>query len=364
MPGKRWGRWQLEGDHLVYCPSPGAVDPGYELDTSRLDGVVTIHECVEHLLEKNWVQPDDVTNLVEACESILRYRFMDEHHLSIPQAMSWLEYQAALADEWPAFLQTADPQSEAAFQRFLEQHPILLPGPFGTTRGMYHGPIHRAVYTQPELPGFRAKRPDFLLFEQDSGTVYAVLVEIEAPGKPWCTSRGSPSALLTQAIDQLRDWKAWFSKPTNVLAFQELYGISNEIGDRRFVQHYVLIYGRREEANRLRSFIAKRHDLASTDEFFMTYDRLRPAGSAEITVKLDRSGPDTRLRVVSLPPTFKLDRDDARWFTSLIGCEEAIRSIPFVSEPRKAALLERLLIAREYVQRSVQRRDSPHSRWL
>jgi hypothetical protein len=89
--------------------------------------------------------------------------------------------------------------------------------------------------------------------------------------------------LFTKAIDQLRDWKSWFSKPTNVLAFQDLYGLREET--RRFVQHYVLVYGRRDEANRLASFATKRHDLAGSDEFLMTYDRLNPTGSADLTVK-------------------------------------------------------------------------------
>jgi hypothetical protein len=228
---------------------------------------------------------------------------------------------------------------------------------------MYHGPIYGAVYSQPELPGFRAKRPDFLLFEQDSATVYAILIEIEAPQKPWCTSRGIPSAALTQAIDQLREWKAWFSNPTNVLAFQDLYGIKDEVDIRRFVQHYVLIYGRREEANRLSSFTAKRHDLGSSDEFLMTYDRLNPTGSAQVTVRLDRSGPDTRLRAVGLPPTFKLNRENAPWFTSLLGGDAAIRKIPFISEARKSILLERLVMAEAYVERRGYHFSDPWSKW-
>lgn len=361
MSGERWGRWQLDGIHLVYRPEEGSVDPGYEIDTSRLNGTARIEEYVEHLREKSWIRPGDLSNLSEACELIMRARLLDEHRLAVPQAMGWDEYRSTLINEWTNFLNSADPRDEAAFQAFLEQHPSLLPGPYGTVHGRYHGPMLGVVYAQPELPGFRAKRPDFLLFEQDSATVYAILIEIEAPSKPWCTNQGTPSALFTKAIDQLRDWKSWFSKPTNVLAFQDLYGLREET--RRFVQHYVLVYGRRDEANRLASFATKRHDLAGSEEFLMTYDRLNPTGSADLTVKLDRSGPDTKLRVVSIPPTFTLNQRNAKWFTSLLGIEEAIQKIPFVSEARKSFLLERARIAESYVQRRGRHTENLWSTW-
>ena len=44
---------------------------------------------------------------------------------------------------------------------------------------------------------------------RDSVAVYVVLIEIEAPAKPWATVRGQRSSKLTQAESQIKDWKVW-----------------------------------------------------------------------------------------------------------------------------------------------------------
>jgi Domain of unknown function (DUF4263) len=348
----RWGRWLLDGDYLVYRPDGGEPDPGYELHISELESVERVKEWVEHLRMKNWVSPQDISDFSKACASIMKEHLVNERNLDVPQPMSWDEYRERLEAEWNNFLSEADPTDEAVFQQFLEQHPMLLPGPYGTPYGRYHGPLFRAAFTQPELPGFRAKKPDFLLFEQDSARIYAVLIEIEAPAKPWSNKDGTPSSKLTKAIDQIRSWKAWFQEPHNLSAFQQLYNIGPDLlTSRRLVQHYVLIYGRRGEATSIASFGKKRADLNNTDEFSMTYDRLQPNGSAYFTLKLDRSGPDTKLRVISVPPTLTIEKENATWFSSLLGREEAIRNHPFISDARKAFLLERLRIAEAHAQK-------------
>jgi hypothetical protein len=116
MSGEQWGRWQLDGIHLIYRPEEGLVDPGYEIDTSRLNGTARIEEYVEHLREKSWIRPEDLSNLAEACELIMRSRLLDEHCLAVPQAMGWDEYRSTLINEWTNFLNSADPRNEAAFQ--------------------------------------------------------------------------------------------------------------------------------------------------------------------------------------------------------------------------------------------------------
>ena len=348
----RWGRWIIDEGFLVYRSDGGDPDPAYMLHTSELESSERVQEWVEHLSAKSWIKSGDLSDFAEACTSIMKERLVDERNLDVPQPMSWFEYQDRLRAEWDRFLAEADPTDEAVFQKFLEQHPSLLPGPYGTPYGRYHGPLFDAVFTQPELPGFRAKRPDFLLFEQDSATIYAILIEIEAPAKQWANNDGTPSAKLTKAIDQIRSWKAWFRQPHNLAAFKELYNIGQDyFGPRRFVQHYVLVYGRREEATRISSFAEKRADLGHSDEFLMTYDRLQPNGSAELTLRFDRSGPDTKLRVISVSPTFILDRSNSAWFSSLLGREEAIKNHPFTTDARKEFLLERVRFAEAYTRK-------------
>jgi len=353
----RWGRWSLDGEHLVYCPEPGEANPCYEIHVSEVQRPEDVERWIQHLRAKYWVQADDLIAFREAGSFLVRAhitdeRLLDENTLPVPQAMSWDEYRRLLEQMWERFLAETDPTDEGAFQRFFEQHPGLLPGPHGTTHGAYHGPLHGFIYTQPELPGIRTKRPDFLVLEQDSATIYAVLIEIEAPAKPWATRRGVPSATLTQAIDQLRDWQAWFQEPQNLITFQRLYDIGpDELSGRKLVQHYTLVYGRREEATRIESFASKRHDLAGSYQFLMTYDRLKPNPTSDLTVRLDRSGPDTVLRLVSVPPTFVLNKEEALRFSMLSGREEAIRSNPLLTEARKDFLIERIRIADRYAER-------------
>jgi hypothetical protein len=365
--GANWGRWSLEGTFLVYHADDRTPDPAYELDTSHLESTQQVEHWIEHLRTKSWIHVEDLNDLATACADIIKERLVDEAHTPGPEAMSELEYQEAVAAEWARLLATADPRDEPIFQRFLEQHPILLPGPYGTTHGRYHGVLFNTVFTQPELPGFRAKRPDFLLFDQDSGRTFAVLIEIEAPGKKWATKKGTPTADLTRGIDQLRDWKMWFSEPGNVLAFRELYKLDPEQFDtRRLVQHYVLIYGRREEVTYIESFARKRHSYMGADEFLMTYDRLEPNGSAHLTVNLDRSGVDTKLRLVSVTPTFRLERKNAEAFSMFSGREEAIQNQSLLSEERKQFLLERMKFADRYAEKMRRLRQSqahPISLW-
>ncbi len=360
---RQWGRWLLDGGYLVYLHDPGQLAPEYEIDLSRVKDQEDVERLVDHMASKKWVRPDDLTTLREACATALKARLAeervrfaeacaslaDERSLPVPQAMGWDEYGKILKDLWQRFLVEADSSDEAAFHRFLEHHPGLVPGPYGTPRFRWHGPLRGIVFTHPELPGIRSKRPDFLVLEQDSGNVYAVLVEIEAPGKPWATRAGVPSAPLTQAMDQIRSWKAWFSEPHNVLAFERLYDIGpEELRGRRLVQHYVLVFGRRDEATRIESFAKKRHHLQGPNEFLMTYDRLEPHPSDDLTVTLDRSGPDTKLRLVSVPPTYVLRERDAALASSLVGREEAIRGSTLISDARKEFLLERFRYADKY----------------
>jgi hypothetical protein len=54
--------------------------------------------------------------------------------------------------------------------------------------------------------------------QRPSALVQPVLIEIESPGKRWLAGKGKaarPSADFTQALNQLRQWEEWLSKPAN-----------------------------------------------------------------------------------------------------------------------------------------------------
>jgi hypothetical protein len=205
--------------------------------------------------------------------------------------------------------------------------------------------MHWVLISQPELTGLKAKRPDFMWISKNSLEVFVDLVEIEAPSKPWQTKDGRPSAKLTQAIDQLHDWKSWFSDERNVLRFKADYRIEEHtLYTRAFSQQYTLIYGREQEATSTEAFAKKRVSYDSGDQTVMSYDRLKPDPTmmCHPTVRLDRSGPDLKMRMLHIPATFKLGPNVARDWARLTQREEAIQKNPWLSDERKEFLIQRL----------------------
>lgn len=127
------------------------------------------------------------------------------------------------------------------------------------------------------MTGLTSKVPDFIWIACDSGTVYPVLIEIEAPAKKYFTKKGKTTEKFNQAHDQLAEWKAWFGHGNNQQLFFDLYQIPSSFSRGKKVRPlYVLIYGRREEFQRDAVLSEKRSQLSRNDEFIMSYDRLSP----------------------------------------------------------------------------------------
>src|SRR5688572_3639289 len=112
------------------------------------------------------------------------------------------EYESLMRREW-ADLLAADPE-EATVQSFLERHPCMVPR-------VGHQPRWPMLVSQPRLPGWSSKVPDFLWIADDSLAAYAVLIEIEKPSKPRFRADGGRTHYFTQAQDQLSAWRAWFA---------------------------------------------------------------------------------------------------------------------------------------------------------
>jgi hypothetical protein len=353
----RWGRWALDGHHLVYHVDAGESDPQYDLDISALGTRSAVRMRVDHLRNKGWIRPGDLRDLEQAGKDLMSARLAREEDMEAPPCMSGEEYRKHVEAKWSEFLVSADQSDERSFHAFFERYSTLLPGPHGTVGARNyldgsHGPLVGGVISEPELPGIRIRRPDFLLFGQDSASLHVVLIEIEAPAKRWCTDNGVPAASLTQALDQVHEWKSWFAEPQNNIVFRELYGLNEIIRARRLVPHYVLIYGRRRDAERFDAFSKKRADLAGPNEYLMTYDRLVASTNDELTLKLDRSTPDTAFRVVEVPPTFKIEKSNALRFSRMKGREDAIRACGLITDERRQFLLERTRAADNYAHRT------------
>ena len=107
------------------------------------------------------------------------------YQITVPpeHAMTWDTYVEIVNQEWQALLANTG-STEKDFQGFFERHTCCLPQMYPVFKRGAHGPYPGAVISQPVLPGFSRKVPDFLYITRDSATVYAVLIEIEHPANP------------------------------------------------------------------------------------------------------------------------------------------------------------------------------------
>jgi hypothetical protein len=256
--------------------------------------------------------------------------------LNGPPPLSWSEYEAIVTREWGDLLLSDLCGNERAVQTMLERHPCLIPGPFGPG-GTGHAPFPAAVISQPVLPDLTCRIPDFMWIAKNSVAIYPNLIEIEAPNKRWFTKAGQPSADLTQAQDQLTQWKSWFAEPLNAARFKELYQIEHDFLPLKPI--YILIYGRREEANRSRQHSKKRVHMDRPDEILMTFDRLQPDPKTSdfLCVKITLGG----YRAITIPPTIRLGPSLAGTHGRIRDKGDAVRSSPYLTGERKEFLVER-----------------------
>lgn len=255
-----------------------------------------------------------------------------------PPPMAWSNYEKLILAEWNRLLLSNEFKDEKHFQHFFEQHPCMLAGAYGLLSSPDVFPS--ALISKPVLPDFTHKVADFMWITFNSANVYPILIEIESPAKPWFTKKGRPTAVLTQAHDQLKEWKAWFSKPRNEGSFADYYNLPSGLRGLVLKPLYALIYGRREEANRNSYLAEKRPHLQGENEFLMTFDRLRhsPNASHVISVKIDKNG----YYAIAIPPTIYLDPFTAkhRW-RSVRQKEEAAMASSYLSKERKEFLVKR-----------------------
>ncbi len=258
-----------------------------------------------------------------------------------PAAMPWDIYKKQLRARWQALLDREPSPAEKTVQSFWEEHPCLVPGAFGVVGNRSgHYPHLAAVVAQPPLPSYNRRVPDFLWLSTNSEVNQPVLIEIEAPSKQWWTRAGRQTAALTEALDQIAQRNAWFSVGHNVEAFKEFYGLDRVAWlSRSFRPAYLLIYGRRSEANRSSELTRKRLTIRPDDVHIMTFDRLSPDPDAAELFCIRREGDG--FRVVSVPPTMTW-RPGLAWGRRPLRFKDAaIRANRYMSDARERFLVER-----------------------
>ncbi|MDB6108739.1 MAG: hypothetical protein JWR69_489 [Pedosphaera sp.] len=264
-----------------------------------------------------------------------------------PSAPETEDYLELCRREWSSLL-AADPE-EKAIQSFLEQNPLLLPGAWtpGTRSGHY--PLHCAVVSQPELPGIKSKRPDFMWISTHSSHWYPTLIEIERPSKRIFKSSGIPTAEFTQARNQLAQWRTWFSRPENVQKFIASYGIPDWMAnERQMTLHMILVYGRRSEFEGNPELSLQRASLMSgSDEELMSLDRLLPDRDLRDAVTI-RARDNGRYKAVCIPPLFRLSPGLAPRLLAIDGVDHALSATPLISEMRRQFLISRIPYWKEW----------------
>ena len=254
--------------------------------------------------------------------------------------MEWEQYKKIILDEWSSLLSSQNQDDEAIFHSFFERHPCMLPRTYEVFGEGAADAWLCALISKPVLPTFTRIIPDFMWITFDSMATYAILIEIEAPGKPWSTNDGCQSQKLTKAIDQLKEWNVWFSDPLNQAQFRSYYKIPDSfLKGRLFLQRYILIYGRREDATKNENFARKRAYLQGQDERFMTYDRLQPNKCLTnlLTVRIDNTG----YRAISIPPTLTLGPMNAEEWSIIRDKEMTVLNNTYILKERKDFLLQR-----------------------
>jgi hypothetical protein len=232
--------------------------------------------------------------------------------------------------------------TEGHVQKFLERHPALVPGGRTPSSNSGHAPLHSMLISQPQLPGLSARFPDFMWIAAHSQTWYPTLIEIERPDKKIFRSDLVPTAQFTQALNQLAQWRVWFSQPENVLKFIREYGVPEDVWSYRSMKlHMILIYGRRSEFEGNLEMSKHRSALLSgDDEELMSFDRLRleKVFGDVISVRAHGSG---RFEALYIQPTFSFSPLSAERLLRIDKLEHAIRNAE-VAEERVEFLLRRL----------------------
>jgi hypothetical protein len=252
-----------------------------------------------------------------------------------PHALDAKTYLELLRPAWQALIDSEESKQEAVVQNFLERHPSLLPGAFSVDGDSGHAPWPFAVISQPKLPDLSTKLPDFMWLATDSDTTYAILIEIETPHARWFHEKGTEvHSNLSHAQGQLAEWRAWFSKPRNQIAFAEYYELPDLLRRRKLVPRYVLIHGRRAEIDEDSARLSKRRELYREDERLMTFDRLAPSEKAAELLCVKRRPDAYHLEYAS--PAFQVCDWDADRYAAITGWAEGLNRTSDLAPGRAA----------------------------
>lgn len=265
-----------------------------------------------------------------------------------PKPCAFDAYAHRVKAEYKQLLMQDPPES--VLHEFLEHNPSFVPGAWTPGIKSGHYPIHQVLISQPRLPGFDSRTPDFLWLSTHSDSWYAAMIEIERPEKLIFTKKGIPTAEFTQARNQLSQWRVWFDTPANEQLFINDYGIPTSIHTSRTMElHLILVYGRRSEFEKKPKLSKIRgKQLNGLYEELISFDRLQPDVDLQDIVTVTPMG-NGRFAVKWVPETFAITPHSANKMLVLDGLEDAIDHNPRIANERAVFIKSRITYWRNWI---------------
>ncbi|MGA2966865.1 MAG: Shedu anti-phage system protein SduA domain-containing protein [Terriglobales bacterium] len=268
------------------------------------------------------------------------FRKTYEMHPNPPAAMGWDDYKLKVVGEWKALLDSQEGRNERNIHHFLDMHPSLVPG-------AGRNAFFVAMISEPPLAGIGQKKPDFLWLAGDSLNFTPVFIEIESPRKQWFTQAGQPHHNLTQAMNQLGEWRAWLNRAENQLVFFDQFHIPDRMRrHQHFRPKFILIYGRRQELDGRPELNRLRAQFEREDQTVMTFDRLEPSHEQNLYISATKT--QTGYRALAVPAIFKLSPMIAKDLPLVQDIADAIRRNNWMSRERQEFLIERVTYWEEW----------------
>jgi len=232
---------------------------------------------------------------------------------------------------------------EVAVQTFLEHNPSFVPGANTPGSRSGHWPFPLAVISQPSLSGSFDRVPDFMWLAMDSCTWYPTFVEIEAPNKLLFTKSGTPTAMFSQARNQLAQWRTWINEPENQQILKARCGLPEYCNHRQMQPHFILVYGRRSEfeGNGMLTKL-RASQMTASDEELISFDRLSADRGNDILTCVRMGSVPGRYRAIGVPPTFTVGANNADILSLVDNLEDAVNNEHRISKERRKFLCQRL----------------------
>jgi hypothetical protein len=211
--------YQIANGQVGPCPNCGSsvIDTSQNYsgsvavsssNASANDAILYAKNLLEGIAKWDNKRADYLLPTIKELKEALQVALKQEEVFAVSRKSDWEIYEKKLAEYKALVDKCAD---EPAFQGFFEANANFLESKFKT------------AYTKYKLAD--ELTPDFLLELYDSSYLF---VEIEKPGVPLFNRKGNPSAELTHAQQQIRNYVKWVADNKAFLKDRECKNLTGD----------------------------------------------------------------------------------------------------------------------------------------